>query len=209
MKWGDLLNPDEKALFYSITSLITDEEFAKAESELDSIISLKYSEEVISYAYFLTGYIHTCWENKGKKQHLARRMLLACIESNFPIPKAYSLFADQEEDKNVAINYLKIGLSKFSESPSIYLGLLKHCKKDETIAYINEIAVKNIVNADLLNKVIEILVSMNDWEKAEIFLDKLLCQVNIPDYNRMYYEMLHSFSLVMQKKTLNYPKSNF
>ena len=121
------MDSDEKALFDSIMPLITDKGFEKAEGKLDSIISsTTYSEEAVSYAHFLIGYINTCWNNKHKNHNLAKKMLLDCIESNFPISKAYSLFADQEEDENIAINYLKIGLKKFPESPSIYLGLLKH-----------------------------------------------------------------------------------
>lgn len=204
------MNSDEKALLDSIMPLITNKEFDKAESQINSIISsTTYSEEAVSYAHFLMGYINTCWNNKHKNQSLAKRMLLNCIESKFPIPKAYSLFADQEEDENIAINYLKIGLSKFPESPSIYLGLLKHSKNDEAISYVNEINAKNIVDTDLLNKVVEILISMTDWEKSEMFLDKLLHQVNIPDYDRMYYTMLHSFSLIMQKKDIERAKDQF
>lgn len=204
------MNPDEKTLFDSITLLIDEKDYAKAESELNLIISAKKnSEEAISYASFFVGYIHTCWDNKDKKQHLAKRMLLDCIESNFSIPRAYSLYADQEEDKNIAINYLKAGLSKFPESPSIYLGLLKHCKKNETIKYINEIDNKTIVNTGLLNKVIEILISIADWEKAEIFLEKLLKQADIPEYDRLYYEMVYSFSLLIQEKDIEKAQKSF
>ena len=204
------MNLDEKILFSNITSLIDEKEFAKAESELNSIISSKKnSEEAISYACFLIGYIHTCWDNKDKKQHLAKRMLLTCIESNCPIPRAYPLYADQEEDKNIAINYLKDGLSKFPKSPSIYLGLLKHCKKNEAITYINEIDTKDIVNIGLLNKVVEILISIADWKKVEVFLEKLLKQADIPDYDRLYYEMLYSFSLVIQEKDIEKAKESF
>jgi len=204
------LNPEEKTLFDSIISLIDEKEFAKAESELNLIVSSgKNSEEVISYSYFFIGYIHTCWENKDKKQYFAKRMLLNCIDSNFPIPRAYSIYADQEEDKNIAINYLKAGLSKFPESPSIYLGLLKHCQKNETINYINEIDNKNIMRTGLLNKVIEILIFTANWEKAEIFLEKLLKQTDIPDYDRLYYEMLYSFSLVIQEKDIEKAQKSF
>lgn len=204
------MNPDEITLFDGITSLIDEKEYGKAESDLNSIISSKkHSEKAISYSYYLIGYIHTCWDNKNKKQHLAKRMLLDCIESNFPIPGAYSLYADQEKDKNISINYLKAGLSKFPESPSIYLGILKHCKKNETVKYINEIDNKNIVNTGLSNKVIEILIATANWEKAEIFLEKQLIQADIPDSNRLYYEMLYSFSLVIQEKNIEKAKNIF
>ena len=199
------MNQDEKTIFNKITSLIDEKDFEKAEIELNLIISSnKNSDEAMSHACLLIGYIHTCRDNKNKKQHIAKRMLLDCIESNFPIPLAYSLYADQEKDKNVAINYLKAGLIKFSESPSIYLCLLKHCKKNETIKYIDEINNKNIVSIDLLNKVIEILISTSNWEKAEMFLQKLLKQADIPDYNRLYLEMLFSFSLVIQEKEIDF-----
>ena len=204
------MNLDEKSLFDGSILLIDEKEFEKAESELNSIISSnKNSEEVTDYACYLIGYIHTCWDNKNKNQYLAKRMLLTCIESSFPIPQAYSLYADQEEDKNNAINYLKSGLSKFPKSSSIYLGLLKYCKKDEEITYINEIATKNILSVSLLKKVIEALIPIADWEKAEIFLEKLLKRTDIPDHERMYYEMLYSFSLVTQDKNIEKAKDTF
>ncbi|PKM86488.1 MAG: hypothetical protein CVU87_12005 [Firmicutes bacterium HGW-Firmicutes-12] len=204
------MNPEEETLFDSITLLIDDKDFAEAENLLNLIISSdKNSMEAISYACLLIGYIHASRDNKNRKQNIAKRMLVSCIESNFPFPRAYSLYADQEKDKNIAINYLKAGLSKFPKSPSIYLGLLKYCKKNDTIEYINEIDNKNIVDTRLLNRVIEILIFTANWEKAEIFLEKLFKQADIPDYDRLYYEMLYSFSLITQEKDIVDVKNRF
>lgn len=54
-------------------------------------------------------------------------MLLKNIESNFPMSESYSLYAEQEKDKNVSMNYLRAGLSKFPNSPSLYGGLYIQC----------------------------------------------------------------------------------
>jgi len=203
------MNSKEKAVFDNIISLIDKKEYAQVESELNSIISSGNSEKAISYAYYLIGYIHTCWDYKDRNERIAKEMLLACIESSFPVPQAYSLYADQIKDKNTAVNYLKVGLNKFPESPDIYLGLLKYCKKDEVLNYIDEVESKNIEDITLLNKAIDILISMANWEKAEIFLKKINKRNDISDYNRLCYETLHSFSLVIQDKNIEMAKERF
>lgn len=204
------MNPEEKTMFNRIILLINEKKYDEAESQLNIITSSEnYSEEAISYAYCLIGYVHTCWDNKDKKQHHAKRMLLNCINSNYPVPRAYSLYADQEKDENIAINYLRIGLSKFPEDPDIYLGLLEHCRKSDAIAYINEIENKNIMNIALLNKAIELLILETNWEKSQVFLEKLIKQTDIDDYDSLYYEMLYSFSLVITGKDIEDAKERF
>ncbi|NLE04355.1 MAG: hypothetical protein GX638_06070, partial [Crenarchaeota archaeon] len=204
------MSSEENTLFDNITTLIDKNDYAKAENELKLIISTETSsEEAISYAHYLIGYINTCWRNEDKKESLAKRMLLACINSNYPFPNAYFLYANQEEDKNIACNYLKAGLSKFPKSAKIYLGILNHCPKNETINYINEIDDKNIIDIDLFNKVIEILIAISNWEKVEVFINKLLKQKYISEHYYLYYKMLYSLSLVKQNKDIERAKELF
>lgn len=204
------MKTEEKTFFSNIMLLIDKEEYAKAENELDLIVSdRKYSEESISYAYYLIGYINTCWRNENKQKYVAKLMLLKNIESDFPRPESYFFYAEQEKDKNVSMNYLRAGLSKFPNSSSIYLGLLRYCSEKEKIIYINEIDNKNIINANLLNKVIEILISTADWNKVEIFTEKLLKEISITDYDRLYHGMVYSFSLVIQDKNIEKARKSF
>lgn len=68
------MKTEEKTFFNNIILLIGKEEYKKAENELNLIISdKKYSEESISYAYFLMGYINTCWRNEYKQKMLQSR----------------------------------------------------------------------------------------------------------------------------------------
>jgi len=201
---------EEKLIFENIWQLIENNEFSTAEKQLSDICSDTHSsEESVSYANYMIGCIHTAWNNKDKKTHIAHRALLCCIESSYSIPKAYFHYADIQEDKNVAINYLKEGLQKFPDSPSIYSGLLKHTSGSEKVKCIDEIDSKNIMDVQLLESAIDFLISTNDWVRSECFLQKVLSVSDISDYHKLFCTLLYSFSLVTQNKDVDIAKQNF
>ncbi|HEY5563213.1 MAG TPA: hypothetical protein VIK72_15950 [Clostridiaceae bacterium] len=137
--------------FKEIESLIDNKQYLEAEQQISIIIKdSNNSEKDISIANYLLGYIYTCWNFDKKSTLKAKRYLLDCIKSTYPIPSAIDLFAKIEEDKNVAINYLRDGLKKFPANPEIYVGLLRESIKSEQLEIINEIKLNGSNDYNLL-----------------------------------------------------------
>ena len=193
-----------KELFEIIINQIESSNFENADMQLKSYVDkiVVVSDEDYSYACYLRGYLHTLYKYKGRNEHIAEIMLLHNIESEYSKPYAYCLYADILEDKNTSLNYLKSGLIKFPENPSIYASLLKYCSKDESEQYICEIEHKGIKNEPLLCKVIQELWGNFSWEKATYFLNKLIQITSADDNSLMYYQCLQAFSLIAQKKDI-------
>lgn len=114
-------------MFGEIIEKIKSKEFEYAIALLDSL--LNGDEQTIAKAKYLLGYIYSCRENKNRNENRAKRYLLENINSLYPIPHAYVLYADLIEDKNVAINYLKKGIAQYPQNVNIYRSLLRFTKK--------------------------------------------------------------------------------
>ncbi len=191
----------EHGVFDKIFVSIDKKDFINAEQKLNDIINAKkLSEEAISYSHYLIGYIHTRWDNNGKNRRIAKRQLLSCINSDYPYPHAYALYAGEVDDKNTALNYLKSGLEKFPMSPSIYLGLLRYSSKDEKAIYIYEIIEKSILDKKLLNNAVEFLIENEKWEDAEKALQILFHLDDLNVDERLYCRLLFAFSKIEQGK---------
>lgn len=201
----------DKSIFDQIINLIDLNNFSDAESKVLSIIQNKENipDRDYSYACFLRGYIHTDCRYKDKKEYVAKKMLLENIESSCSHPIAYCLYANLLDDKNTAVNYLKTGLHKFPDQADIYMALLQNCHQGEIDSYINEIKEKGIKDASLLCRVAEKLLSKNNWEKTEYFLNKLVEITPSENREKLYYNMLYTFSLTFQQKELRYCKNSF
>ena len=102
----------------AIIELIEKEEFATAEIALKEHLKAD-DKKIQAYAEYLMGYINTCWQNKEKNEKKARRYLLYNLNSDFPHPNAYNLYAQLEEDKNIVEKYLIQGLNKFKNHPQL------------------------------------------------------------------------------------------
>lgn len=198
-----------RELFAEIISQIESGDFQNAEKMLQSYVdkAVSVSDEDYSYACFLRGYVHTSYQYKDRDKYIAEKVLLQNIESEYPKDYAYCLYADILEDKNTALNYLKSGLIKFPESPSIYASLLKYCSKVESEQYICEIENKVIKDGPLICKVIEKLLGRSSWEKAAYFLNELIQITSSDDENLLYFHCLHAFSLIAQKTEIEYCKN--
>lgn len=200
-----------KTTFDEIVNLIESSCFSDAELKLLSVLQSKDTIPQIEYSYacYLRGYLHTRFRYEEKKQYIANQMLLENIESNHPHPYAYCLYANLLEDKNTAVNYLKKGLLKFSNDTDIYITLLQYCSWGEIEIYIEEIKQKGIRDSTLLCKVVEIILSKNDWSKAEYFLGNLV-EINSSDVKEnLYYKSLYTYSMLVQQKNLENCKKSF
>lgn len=191
--------------FKKIENLIENKEYQKAEKQLEVIKNdTKNSEKEISIANNLIGYIHTCWDYKEKSDCKAKRALLNCIESSYHIPYAFYLYADVEEDKNVAINYLKIGLEEFPNNPQIYIGILKYSSKSEQLKTINEIKEKGLNDDDLIKDVIQLLISYDLWDDVYNLSHKVIENNNVSDHQKNHLQLLCAYSklLTRDEKTI-------
>ena len=92
-------------MFEQIIEQIKNKEYDGAISELKPFCQNE-DAKVKSRANYLLGYINTCWDYKDKKKREAERHLYFNLNSEYPHPFAYILYADVLEDKNIAINYL-------------------------------------------------------------------------------------------------------
>ena len=88
-----------------IIELIEKGEYSAAEIDLQKYV---HSDDarIQAGAYYLIGYINTCWNNKNKSDSKARRFLLYNLNSEHPHRNAYTLYAKLEEDKNIVEKYL-------------------------------------------------------------------------------------------------------
>ena len=137
-----------------IIELIEKEEYSAAETALQEYVHSD-DAKIQAGAYYLIGYINTCWNNKHKSDDKARRFLLYNLNSEYPHRNAYALYARLEEDKNIVVKYLNQGLIKFPNHPQLLYALLVNSHdKANVISRILECGSSDFA---LLSKVVEIL----------------------------------------------------
>ena len=145
-----------------VIELIEKKEYGAAEAALQEYV---HSDDarIQAGAYYLIGYINTCWNNKNKNDDKARRFLLYNLNSEHPNRNAYTLYARLEEDKNIVEKYLNQGLLKFPNHPQLLYALLVNSHdKTSVIARILE---SDSTDFALLSKVIEVLIAEHKWGK--------------------------------------------
>lgn len=179
-------------MFGEIIEKIKSKEFEYAITLLDSL--LNGDEQTIAKAKYLLGYIYSCRENKNRNKHRAKRYLLENINSPYPIPHAYVLYADLIEDKNVAINYLKKGIAQYPQNVNIYRSLLRFTENKMEV--IEKIENAELMDVDLLKDVIEELVKIGNWQCVNRFVVKIRMGEQISDYEEMYLNLLTAYSIL-------------
>ena len=109
-----------------IKTLIEKDEYKEADSQLKNIINdADKNTELYSNATYLRGCINTEYKFKEKNNFVAKDAFMECINSKYPLPLAFCKYADIEEDNNISINYLKLGLEQFPQNGTLYRYLLK------------------------------------------------------------------------------------
>ena len=186
-----------------IIELIEKEEYNTAETALQEYV---YSDDakIQAGAYYLIGYINTCWNNKHKSDDKARRFLLYNLNSEYPHRNAYALYAKLEEDKNIVEKYLNQGLIKFPNHPQLLYALLVNSHdKTSVIEQILECGSSDFV---LLSKVIEILIAKHQWGKISRFIFRIQSNNTLDDEQTTYLNLLSGFAAAFGERT-DYPKS--
>lgn len=190
-------------MFDEIIKAIESNEFSHATTALQKLIS-DDNPKTVSYANYLLGYVYSCRENKERNGSHARRYLLNNLNSEFPYPHAYVLYADLEEDKNVAVNYLKNGLKQYPKDARIYHSLLNLSIDKDSV--VNAIQEGGFTDFTLLKDVIEYLIKAGQWAKIERFIFRIQNNENVSDYDNNYLNLLKAYSL-MFRGTPDYVKA--
>ena len=182
-------------MFKEIEEEIKDEKYQLAEEQLDNlIINEKISEEEQAYALYLIGYINSLWLNRTRNETKARRYLLWNIKSEYPNPNSYTLYAKLEKDETIAINYLKDGLNKFKGNPQIITELIDRVDNNEKESFIKQIDNEDIINYNLLVKVLEILINKNEWYRVRKYAELIINNFELSIYQKNFFELLIAYS---------------
>lgn len=186
-------------IFQNIKKKIEKREFNSAIKDLTKIsTSKKSSKKDKSYANYLIGFINNNYFYDDKDTEQGKNALIKCIESEFPIPEAFSILSSLEDDKNIAINCLKKGKSLFPDSPTIYRSLL-NCpiSKADCLTYINEVKKREIKDFYLFNQILEYLISQHLWEETKYFTKIIIDSPNVEIEKKLTYRVIEAFSYVL------------
>ena len=191
-------------MFAEIIAEIEDNKFSHAIALLEPLLA-DDDKKIVASANYLLGYVYSCRENKEKSEHRAQRYLLDNINSEYPVPHAYVLYADLVEDKNVAINYLRKGIHQYPKDAHIYRSLLRFSTDKNSV--IDEIKESGLTDMELLGNVIECLIKMGKWGQISRFIFRIQNNEKISDYARNYLDLLKAYALLFDK-TANYAEAN-
>lgn len=149
-------------IFEEIEKEIKKHNFSPAEKKLKKIVAESESEEVVSHANMLLGRIYS-FLNANKQK--AREHLLDSINSQFPEEQAFASFANVEEDKNVAMNYLNFGLEIFPKSSIILNEKLRLSSDEEKDDVVNYCIENKIFSLELLDGLLMNAFEKENWEQ--------------------------------------------
>lgn len=188
----------------NIIDLIRNKKYQEATENLESFLS---SEDEAEYAYanYLMGVINTRYDNKEKKDYLAKKHLQENISSGYPMPYAFVLYADIIKDVNVALNYIQKGLQSFPTDERLWKKKLELSMEKTTV--INEIINWGFTDYELLTATIKELVVKRDWEIIEEIISRIQNNCELGDDDNNYFELLKAYSLMFRLNP-NYIKAS-
>lgn len=180
-------------IFDEIITSIQNNDFSGAAASLNSFVSAD-DPKIVARANYLLGYIYSHWDNKDRNEHLARRYLLNNLNSDYPVPSAYVLYADLVEDKNIALNYLKSGVTRYPENTHLYRSLLHYSVDKGRV--VDKIQQAGFSDTALLINVIEYLIETGQWDKTGQFINRIQSNQNLSKSNWNYLNLLKAYSLI-------------
>lgn len=183
--------------FDKIKKLIINKEYDLAQKELIPFCNCE-DEKTAAKANYLIGYINTQWDYKENNAGKAKRYLRANLNSNFPHPYAYVLYARLEEDKNISENYLKKGIKKFPEEVELYCELLSlSSNKEDVVQLIKD---NGFTDVELLSGVISYLILTDQWDKISRFIFRIRNNNALTDLELQYLNLIEAYSLANKKE---------
>ena len=183
-------------MFSKAIKLIESKSYDEATTLLHSL-SHTDDAKVTAKANYLIGYINTRWDNEDKDTLLAQRSLLANINSEFPLPHAYVLYANISDDINVAINYLKKGIQRFPKEQELYKALLHLSNSRDAV--IEEIQNQGLCDALLLGDVISYLITIQRWDEIAKFAYCIRNGNELDIEDDMYLTLIEAYTHLFSK----------
>lgn len=190
-------------MFTEIISAISDKEYESAQTALLTL-SKGDNAEASAKADYLLGYINTCSDYSQRNEHLARRYLRSNMNSDFPLPFAFVLYAKVEPDTNVALNYLNKGLTRFPNTPEIYAELFK-LDPDKT-AIIERIKDSGLINPRILSFVINHFISSNQWNQISQYIFRIQENNSLDKDEELYLNLINAYTYLFGE-TADYSKA--
>lgn len=181
-----------------IKTLIEKDEFKEADLQLKNIINdTDKDTELYSNATYLRGCVNIEYKFKEKNNFIAKNSFMECINSKYPLPLAFCRYADLEEDNNISINYLKLGLEKFPQDGTLYKYLLKKTKiiKDK-FDIIKKIEELKIVDYYLFLDIIDIYINNNMWEECYLYSETILSSFKLENNENIFFNLISAFALI-------------
>lgn len=182
-------------MFDDIINTINNKNFNQAIELLTPLIHSD-DQQTVAYAYYYLGFINTSFYYEGRNKENAKIYLYHNLNSNYPIPYAYVLYANEIEDKNIAVNYLRKGNKLYPKYAPIYSSLLKYEMNKEQI--IDQINKEGLTDRKLISDVIEYLISKNSWENISYFIQIIKSNNEIDDIDNTYYQMVEAYSFLFK-----------
>lgn len=182
-------------MFDEIIKKIEAKEYIDAKDALVPLTT-KGGPKDIAIANYLLGYIYTCYDNPEEDEQKAKRYLHLNLTSDYPHPYAYYLYARVEKDKNIALNYLRIGVSKYPKNPDILKELLWLSPDKE--AAIQLIDSSESTDPSLLGHVISYLIEIHQWERIQPYLKTLSEREKLNNREIEFLGFLNGYSLIFR-----------
>ncbi len=180
-------------MFSNIIELIENKKYQEASSALKDLLNTE-DEQTSARANYMLGYINTLHDYKKRNQQIAKRHLRINLNSNYPHPYGYVLYARVEEDTNIALNYLEKGLSLFPQDARILAKYFDLSSDKNTVVQL--LMERNTSDPNLMSNVIDYLISTNQWDKTKHFTSQFENNNPLNESEQNYLDLIKSYALL-------------
>lgn len=176
------------------TPIIKNIEDKKYKLAVDALVPLldKEDDKVVAIAHYILGYINTRSDYSERNDYQAKLHLRLNLNSNYPHPYGYVLYAQVEEDPNVALNYLEKGLVRFPKDAGILSSFLRLSPDKNSV--INLIKERNINDIGLISEVISQLIFTQQWDEITPFIVQLEHEATLNKDEQNYLDLIKAYA---------------
>ncbi len=158
-----------------VIRLIHEGAFELAEEKLSALTdaSRKGDGQEYALACALRGYLHMQRRYRQRDERLAAGLLLKNLDSAWPRPFAYVLFADCCPRREVAMNYLRQGRRRFPDNAGICTAFIRLASDGEARECMEDALRRGMRDGEMLAASAGRLLRTGDWGGAYPFLQIL------------------------------------